>query len=58
MPIKAVCAFNKASFEKLTDLYHEYGIYDIGIKKGWITKDNISQIFIYSQGIERGYINE
>lgn len=58
MPIKSVCAFNEASFEKLTDLYHEYGIYDIGIKKGWITKDNISQIFIYSQGIERGYINE
>ena len=58
MPIKAVCAFNKASFEKLTDLYYQYGVYDIGIKKGWLTKDKSWLTFIYNQGLERGYINE
>ena len=58
MPIKAVCAFNKASFEKLTDLYYQYGVYDIGIKQGWLTKDKSWLTFIYNQGLERGYINE
>lgn len=58
MPIRSVCDFNKASYEKLTDLYYEYGVYDIGIKKGWLTKDKPYLKFIYQQGIERGYINE
>ena len=58
MPIRSVCAFNEASYEKLTDLYHEYGIYDIGIEKKWLTKDKLWLRFMYNQGIERGYINE
>lgn len=58
MPIKAVCAFNKVKYEKLIDLYYQYGVYDIGVKKGWLTKDKSWLTFIYNQGIERGYINE
>lgn len=58
MPIKAVCAFNKVKYEKLIDLYYQYGVYDIGVKKGWLTKDKSWLTFIYNQGVERGYINE
>lgn len=58
MPIRSVCTFNEITFEKLTDLYYKYKVYDIGLEKGWLTKDKPWVQFIYSQGVERGYINE